>query len=70
MNVTSPRSVKYKIYKDEQYKKALKSYNGKTLEPSRGAERKDFRCSTDDPRFGCVTLISKGDPCWLEGFPL
>jgi len=28
MNITSPRNVKYEIYKDKLYKNALTSYKG------------------------------------------
>jgi len=35
--------MKYnEIYKDVQYKRPLTSYNGKSLEPSRGPERKEL----------------------------
>jgi len=58
MNITSPKSMKYEIYKDKQNKKALTSYNRETREPDRGLEEKGSGWSTDDPRFGCATLIS------------
>ena len=66
MNITSPRSVKYEIYKDKQYKKALTSYNRKTRELSRGLEEK----AQDGPlmilRFGYATLISNMDPNTIQ----
>ena len=39
-NIISQKSVKYEIYKDEQYKKALTNYNRKTRESNRGPGRK------------------------------
>jgi len=65
-DMTQMREYK-KIYNNEwTVQKETESHNRKILEPIRGSERKDSRWSTNDPRFGCATLISNGDPNTIQ----